>query len=132
MNMLQQLLQASDMTAKQVDELIVDKENRDKKEYESKIEEKGYKRGIKEGKMQSKEEVGSNKEEEKKALEEQLLTENAQLEEMLGSQQIPTEVLEELLMLSQNDPEAFNEILQSYPQLAQMLQEDINAMNGGM
>ena len=51
---------------------------------------------------------------------------------MLGSQQIPTEVLEELLMLSQNDPEAFNEILQSYPQLAQMLQEDINAMNGGM
>lgn len=142
MNMLQQLVQASDMTAKQVDELIMDKENRDKKEYESNLEEKGYKRGVKDGRMQTKEEekeVGPNKEEEttlkedeKKALEEQLLNENAQMEEMLNNQQIPTEVIEELLMLAQNDPESFNEVLQSYPQLIQMLQEDIGVMNGGM
>lgn len=133
MNMLQQVIQASDMTAKQVDELILDKENRDKKEYESKIEEKGYKRGIKDGKMQTeeKEEVAS-KDEEKKMLEEQLLSENAQMEEALGSQQIPNEVLEELLNLSKEDPQAFMEVLQAYPELAQMLEEDIQNLNGGL
>ena len=133
MNMLQQVIQASDITAKQVDELILDKENRDKKEYESKIEEKGYKRGIKDGKMQTeeKEEVAS-KDEEKKMLEEQLLSENAQMEEALGSQQIPNEVLEELLNLSKEDPQAFMEVLQAYPELAQMLEEDIQNLNGGL
>ena len=141
MQMLQQVIQASDMTSKQVDELIMDKEQRDKKEYESQIEEKGYKRGLKDGKVQSKEEkeeVTPNEEtsdvneEEKKMLEEQLLSENAQMEEALNSQQIPNEVLEELLALAQQDPEMFREIIQSYPQLAEMLQQDIQNMNGGM
>lgn len=141
MSMLQQVVQASDLTSKQVDELIMDKEQRDKKEYESQIEEKGYKRGLKDGKAQSKEEkeeVTPNEEtsdvneEEKKMLEEQLLSENAQMEEALNSQQIPDEVLEELLMLAQQDPEMFSEILQNYPQLAEMLQQDMQNMNGGM
>ena len=141
MSMLQQVVQASDLTSKQVDELIMDKEQRDKKEYESQIEEKGYKRGLKDGKVQSKEEkeeeVTPNEEsgvneEEKKMLEEQLLSENAQMEEALSAQQIPDEVLEELLALAQKDPEMFREIIQSYPQLAEMLQQDIQNMNGGM
>lgn len=141
MSMLQQVVQASDLTSKQVDELIMDKEQRDKKEYESQIEEKGYKRGLKDGKVQSKEEkeeVTPNEEasdvneEEKKMLEEQLLSENAQMEEALNSQQIPDEVLEELLALAQQDPEIFREILQNYPQLAEMLQQDTQNMNGGM
>ena len=139
MNMLQQVIQASDMTSKQVDELIMDKEQRDKKEYESQIEEKGYKRGLKDGKLQKeeKEEVTPNEEsdvneEEKKMLEQQLLSENAQMEEALNSQQIPDDVLEELLMLAQQDPEMFREIIQNYPQLAEMLQQDIQNMNGGM
>lgn len=140
MSMLQQVVQASDLTSKQVDELIMDKEQRDKKEYESQIEEKGYKRGLKDGKVQSKEkeEVTPNEEtsdvneEEKKMLEEQLLSENAQMEEALNSQQIPDEVLEELLMLAQQDPEMFMEIIQNYPQLAEMLQQDMQNMNGGM
>ena len=141
MNMLQQVIQASDMTSKQVDELIMDKEQRDKKEYESKIEEKGYKRGLKDGKVQNKEEkeeVTPNEEtsdvneEEKKMLEEQLLSENAQMEEALNSQQIPNEVLEELIMLAQQDPEMFTQIIQTYPQLAEMLQQDIQNMNGGL
>lgn len=140
MSMLQQVVQASDLTSKQVDELIMDKEQRDKKEYESQIEEKGYKRGLKDGKVQSKEEeeetpieeTSDVNEEEKKMLEEQLLSENAQMEEALNSQQIPDEVLEELLMLAQQDPEMFREILQNYPQLAEMLQQDMQNMNGGM
>ena len=139
MSMLQQVVQASDLTSKQVDELIMDKEQRDKKEYESQIEEKGYKRGLKDGKVQGKEEEATPNEEtsdvneeEKKMLEEQLLSENAQMEEALNSQQIPDEVLEELLALAQQDPEMFSEILQNYPQLAEMLQQDIQNMNGGM
>ena len=71
-------------------------------------------------------------EEEKKMLEQQLLSENAQMEEALNSQQIPDEVLEELLALAQQDPEMFRKIIQSYPQLAEMLQQDIQNMNGGM
>ena len=50
----------------------------------------------------------------------------------LNSQQIPDEVLEELLALAQQDPEMFREILQNYPQLAEMLQQDMQNMNGGM
>ena len=141
MQMLQQVIQASDMTSKQVDELIMDKEQRDKKEYESQIEEKGYKRGLKDGKVQKEEkekevtpveETSDVNEEEKKMLEKQLLSENAQMEEALSAQQIPDEVLEELLVLAQQDPEMFREIIQSYPQLAEMLQQDIQNMNGGM
>ena len=71
-------------------------------------------------------------EEEKKRLEEQLLSENAQMEEALNSQQIPNEVLEELLMLAQQDPEMFRQIIQTYPQLAEMLQQDMQNMNGGL
>ena len=141
MSMLQQVVQASDLTSKQVDELIMDKEQRDKKEYESQIEEKGYKRGLKDGKLQkeekekevtSVEETSDVNEEEKKMLEQQLLSENAQMEEALSAQQIPDEVLEELLALAQQDPEMFREIIQNYPQLAEMLQQDIQNMNGGM
>ena len=141
MQMLQQVIQASDMTSKQVDELIMDKEQRDKKEYESKIEEKGYKRGLKDGKLQKEEkekevtpveETSDVNEEEKKMLEKQLLSENAQMEEALSAQQIPDEVLEELLALAQQDPEMFREIIQSYPQLVEMLQQDMQNMNGGM
>ena len=141
MQMLQQVIQASDMTSKQVDELIMDKEQRDKKEYESQIEEKGYKRGLKDGKLQKEEkekevtpveETSDVNEEEKKMLEKQLLSENAQMEEALSAQQIPDEVLEELLALAQQDPEMFREIIQSYPQLAEMLQQDMQNMNGGM
>ena len=141
MQMLQQVIQASDMTSKQVDELIMDKEQRDKKEYESQIEEKGYKRGLKDGKLQKEEkekevtpveETSDVNEEEKKMLEQQLLSENAQMEEALSAQQIPDEVLEELLALAQQDPEMFREIIQNYPQLAEMLQQDIQNMNGGM
>ena len=141
MSMLQQVVQASDLTSKQVDELIMDKEQRDKKEYESQIEEKGYKRGLKDGKLQKEEkekevtpneEVSDVNEEEKKMLEQQLLSENAQMEEALSAQQIPDEVLEELLALAQQDPEMFREIIQNYPQLAEMLQQDIQNMNGGM
>ena len=134
MQMLQQVIQASDMTSKQVDELIMDKENRDKKEYESKIEEKGYKRGLKEGqqiKEEEPQEEPNNQELEKKALEEQLLADNAQMEEALNSQQIPDEVIMELIQLSQTDPESFAQLIQTYPQLAQMLQEDMQNMNGG-
>ena len=134
MQMLQQVIQASDMTSKQVDELIMDKENRDKKEYESKIEEKGYKRGLKEGQQAKEEEPQeepNNQELEKKALEEQLLADNAQMEEALNSQQIPDEVIMELIQLSQTDPESFAQLIQTYPQLAQMLQEDMQNMNGG-
>lgn len=141
MQMLQQVIQASDMTSKQVDELIMDKEQRDKKEYESQIEEKGYKRGLKDGKLQKEEkekevtpveETSDVNEEEKKMLEKQLLSENAQMEEALNAQQIPDEVLEELLALAQQDPEMFREIIQSYPQLVEMLQQDMQNMNGGM
>ena len=71
-------------------------------------------------------------EEEKKRLEEQLLSENAQMEEALNSQQIPDEVLEELIMLAQQDPEMFRQIIQTYPQLAEMLQQDMQNMNGGL
>lgn len=135
MEMLQQVIQASDMTAKQVDELIMDKENRDKKEYESKIEEKGYKRGLKEGKVQS--DVESNKKvpqeenPEKEEMVQQLLSDNEQMENALNSQTIPDEVIQELLALAQNDPETFQEVVQAYPQIAQMLQEDMVNMNGG-
>jgi hypothetical protein len=136
MNMLQQVIQASDMTSKQVDELIMDKENREKKEYEAKIEEKGYKKGLKEGQSMVGDELSNSeeniKEEEKKMLEEQLLSENAQMEQILNSQQIPEEVLVELLALAQENPEQFQEIIQTYPELAQMLQEDIQNMNGGL
>ena len=139
--LVQQLIQTIDMTSKQVDELIMDKENRDKKEYESSIEEKGYKRGVQDGKMQKEKEEGQINGEEPNSVdvpmddfngaEGQPSEEEIQMMGALENQQIPDEVLQELLMLSQNDPETFKEIIVNYPQLAEMLQQDIEMMNGG-
>ena len=141
--MMQQFLQTLDMTSKQVDELIMDKENREKKEYESSIEEKGYKRGVQDGKMQTKEEekeIGNSNEftdipvdsvasaDEPKGEPSQ---EEVQMMSALENQQIPDEVLQELLALAKNQPEVFQEVITAYPELAQMLQEDIQTMNGG-
>ena len=141
--MMQQFLQTLDMTSKQVDELIMDKENREKKEYESSIEEKGYKRGVQDGKMQTKEEekeIGNSNEfadipvdsvasaDEPKGEPSQ---EEVQMMSALENQQIPDEVLQELLALAKTDPEVFQEVISAYPELAQMLQEDIQTMNGG-
>ena len=141
--MMQQFLQTLDMTSKQVDELIMDKENREKKEYESSIEEKGYKRGVQDGKMQTKEEekeIGDSSEftdipvdsvasaDESKGVPSQ---EEVQMMSALENQQIPDEVLQELLALAKTEPEVFQEVISAYPELAQMLQEDIQTMNGG-
>ena len=141
--MMQQFLQTLDMTSKQVDELIMDKENREKKEYESSIEEKGYKRGVQDGKMQTKEEekeIGNPNEfadmpvggmasvDEPKSEPSQ---EEVQMMSALENQQIPNEVLQELLALAKTEPEVFQEVISAYPELAQMLQEDIQTMNGG-
>ena len=132
MQMIEQLIQASDMTAKQVDELIMDKENREKKEYESKIEEKGYKKGLKEGQsMVQAEEEQVEENPEKEAMVKQLLADNEQMETALNSQSIPNEVLEELLAIAKEDPQTLIEIMQQYPQLAEMLKQDIDIMNGG-
>jgi len=35
-------------------------------------------------------------------------------------------------MLAQQDPEMFRQIIQTYPQLAEMLQQDMQNMNGGL
>ena len=141
--MMQQFLQTLDMTSKQVDELIMDKENRDKEKYESSIEEKGYKRGVQDGKMQTKEEekeIGDSSEftdmpvggmdgiDEPKSEPSQ---EEVQMMSALENQQIPDEVLQELLALAKTEPEVFQEVITAYPELAQMLQEDIQTMNGG-
>ena len=141
--MMQQFLQTLDMTSKQVDELIMDKENRDKEKYESSIEEKGYKRGVQDGKMQTKEEekeIGDSSEftdmpvggmasvDEPKSEPSQ---EEVQMMSALENQQIPDEGLHELLVLAKTEPEVFQEVISAYPELAQMLQEDIQTMNGG-
>ena len=141
--MMQQFLQTLDMTSKQVDELIMDKENREKKEYESSIEEKGYKRGVQDGKMQTKEEekeIGFADENidmpvdnmgDINEVENQPSQEEVQMMSALENQQIPDEVLQELLALAKTEPEVFQEVISAYPELAQMLQEDIQIMNGG-
>lgn len=138
--MMEQFLQSLDMTSKQVDELIVDKESRDKEKHEGQIEEKGYKRGVKDGQMQTKEqeqgqEMSEVNPEEMMMEEEQpgMSPEEADEELMrrLDSQQIPDEVLQELVMLMEEQPEVFQKLLEEYPQLAQMLQEDISNLNGG-
>lgn len=137
MNMLQQVISASDMTAKQVDELIMDKENREKKEYESSIEEKGYKRGVKDGQMQIKKEEKEIGDKDAKANDvpnnDNAVSDYNENIEPTGTEvgQIPTEVLQELLTIAQEQPELFQEIIVNYPELAEMLQQDINVMNGG-
>lgn len=143
-SMMEQFLQTLDMTSKQVDELIVDKEGRDKEKHEGQIEEKGYKRGIKDGQMQTQEEEQgqemSQVNPDEMMMEEPLEEEQSEMspeqadEELmrrLDSQQIPDEVLQELVMLMEEDPEVFKQLLEQYPQLAQMLQDDTMNLNGG-
>lgn len=159
--MMQQFLQTLDMTSKQVDELILDKESREKKQHESDIENKGYKRGISDGKMQfkkeekEKSEVGEsigentnepvpsdmptsnfppiNQEEQVSPQENEFTPAHAEeeLNRRMESQQVPDEVIEEIMNLAKENPEALQEIFDTYPQLLEMLQGDIQTMNGG-
>ena len=140
---MQQMLQGLDQTSKQVDNLILDKEQREQKDRDSEIEDKGYQRGLKEGAKQLQEDKPFD---EKKESKEDNVVQFSQQEEQQGitpeqadkeltrrmdSQQIPDEVLQELLQLSQSDPEMFTQILQQYPELLELLQQDMNNMNGG-
>ena len=126
--------------SQQVDELLKDKQDREKQEHERQIEEKGYKRGVKDGKMQNKEEEKEIDEvptdnipmDDVNDVESQPSEEEIQMMNALDNQQIPDEALEELLMLAQQDPDTFREIVEAYPELAQMLQQDIQTMNGGL
>lgn len=137
-SMMEQFLQSLDMTSKQVDELIMDKENRDKKEYESKIEEKGYKKGLSEGKILMKESEGIDNAESTIGNVSDMSNDSMfspsdaeeELTRRMEEQQIPNEVLEELMMLAQNNPDMFKQVIEQYPQLAEMLQNDIKTMNG--
>ena len=54
-----------------------------------------------------------------------------ELERRMNEQQVPDEVLQELLQLSQSDPETFAQLLQQYPELLEMLKQDMDVMNGG-
>ena len=65
-------------------------------------------------------------------VENQPSEEEIQMMNALDNQQIPDEALEELLMLAQQDPDTFREVVEAYPERAQMLQEDIQTMNGGL
>ena len=129
-----------DRKTKEVDELLKDKQDREKQEHERQIEEKGYKRGVKDGKMQNKEEEKEIDEvltdntpmDDVNDVESQPSEEEIQMMNALDNQQIPDEALEELLMLAQQDPDTFREIVEAYPELAQMLQQDIQTMNGGL
>ena len=115
----------------------MDKENREKKEYESSIEEKGYKRGVKDGQMQIKKEEKEIGDKDAKANDvpnnNNAVSDYNENIEPTGAEvgQIPTEVLQELLTIAQEQPELFQEIIVNYPELAEMLQQDINVMNGG-
>ena len=137
---VQQLMNAMKTNSQQVDELLKDKQDREKQEHERQIEEKGYKRGVKDGKMQNKEEEKEIDEvltdnipmDDVNDVESQPSEEEIQMMNALDNQQIPDEALEELLMLAQQDPDTFREIVEAYPELAQMLQEDIQTMNGGL
>lgn len=137
---IQQMLQGLDQTSKQVDSLILDKEQREQKDRDSELEDKGYQRGLKEGAKQLQEEkpvdekkednvVSSPQQEEQEGITPEQADE--ELTRRMDSQQIPDEVLQELLQLSQNDPETFTQILQQYPELLELLQQDMNNMNGG-
>ena len=136
--MMNQFLDTLDMTSKQVDELILDKENREKSEYESKIEEKGYKRGMSESKALMKESEGLDNAEStigniSDMPNDSMFTPADAEEELtrrMEEQQIPDEVLEELMMLAENNPDMFQQVIEQYPQLAEMLQQDISVMNG--
>jgi hypothetical protein len=134
--MLQEVIAQVQTIGGQVDELILDKEDRDKKEYESKIEEKGYKRGVKDGKMQTKEE--NNKEEtmlnesKEEVNQDGLDAFNEEKEiERLQTQQIPIDVLEGLMQMMETAPEEFVKLVEEHPELQQMLEQDLMNMNGG-
>ena len=138
---VQQLMNAMKTNSQQVDELLKDKQDREKQEHERQIEEKGYKRGVKDGKMQNKEEEEGQVDEiltdnipmdDINDVENQPSEEEIQMMNALDNQQIPDEALEELLMLAQQDPDTFREVVEAYPELAQMLQQDIQTMNGGL
>ena len=51
--------------------------------------------------------------------------------EKLQTQQIPIDVLEGLLQMMESDPEQLLGIMEQYPELQEMLQQDIMNMNGG-
>ena len=152
---LQEIIKSIDITGRQVEELMADKEQREKEEHEKSIEEKGYKRGVKDGKLQTKEEekekvgevsdTNTNNSSNINIDNSDMLTNSSSGEEVqqfspeeedmmgrLQTQQLPIDVLEELMQLSQEDPEKFAELIQAYPELAQMLQEDIQNMSGGL
>ena len=144
-NSLQEVINALNITGQQVEELMQDKEAREKKEYEGKIEEKGYKRGVQDGRNEVKEQVKNDRENSKDSTDTNVPVDNPtdvsngneiqqQEEEMtsiLQNQQIPIDVLEELMQLSQENPQKFAELINTYPELKEMLQQDIQNMNGG-
>ena len=150
--MMQQFLQTLDMTSKQVDELIVDKEKREKSEHESKIEDKGFKRGISEGKKMLTDEkpsgpvVSDDMEVQGEPIREDInepipsdmssgeftpASAEEELNRRMQGQQVPDEVIEEIITLAKENPEALQEIFKEYPQLLEMLQGDMQTMNGG-
>ena len=131
---VQQLLQGLDQTSKQVDSLILEKEQREQKQRDDELEEKGYQRGLKEGARQlqeqpSEEEVAPDVPEEQEGMTPEMA--DMELERRMNEQQVPDEVLQELLQLSQSDPETFAQLLQQYPELLEMLKQDMDVMNGG-
>lgn len=137
---IQQMLQGLDQTSKQVDSLILDKEQREQKDRDSELEDKGYQRGLKEGAKQLQEDKPVDEKKEDNVVsfpqqeeQEGITPEQAdeELTRRMDSQQIPDEVLQELLQLSQSDPETFTQILQQYPELLELIQQDMNNMNGG-
>lgn len=171
--MMQQFLQTLDMTSKQVDELILDKEGREKKQKDSEIEEKGYKRGMSEGKKMAKNPTSNESTSgpitsEKMEVQPNepigestnepipfdmsangIQTPNEEMSQELGqgeftpahaeeeltrrmdSQQVPDEVIQEIMTLASENPEALQELFKNYPQLLEMLQSDMQNMNGG-
>ena len=143
-NSLQEVINALNITGQQVEELIADKEAREKKEYEGKIEEKGYKKGVQEAKKEmlnnDRENINNSNVDNSSSdmsgnvsngEEIQQLPQEEEMVNKLQAQQIPIDVLEELIALSQEEPSKFAELIQTYPELQEMLKQDIQNMNGG-
>ena len=143
-NSIQEVINALNITGQQVEELMADKEAREKKEYEGKIEEKGYKKGVQEAKKEmlnndSESINNSNVDNSSSDMprnvsngeEIQQLPQEEEMVNKLQAQQIPIDVLEELIALSQEEPSKFAELIQTYPELQEMLKQDIQNMNGG-
>ena len=143
-NSLQEVINALNITGQQVEELIADKEAREKKEYEGKIEEKGYKKGVQEAKKEmlnnDRENINNSNVDNSSSdmsgnvsngEEIQQLPQEEEMVNKLQAQQIPIDVLEELIALSQEEPSKFAELIQTYPELQEMLKQDIQSMNGG-